>query len=148
MDTKDYIFQEQFGTGLLSTSGGWQEIEDWFSCAKKLPTIEEEMDREAAHREVLEEERGNEQVLSGEAQRGLETLDAILAKGGEFLLNLRKTLCTPAPLEEEPISPSVPQVNRDPKTGKPYLTIPLPEPEVIQNIFSALSGWFTSIAKK
>lgn len=45
MDTDDYTFQEQFGTGLLSTSDGWQEIEDWFTHAKKLPTIEEELDR-------------------------------------------------------------------------------------------------------
>ncbi len=44
MDTDDYKFQEQFGTGLLSTSDGWQEIEDWFACAKMLPTIEEELD--------------------------------------------------------------------------------------------------------
>ncbi|MDO8726305.1 MAG: metallophosphoesterase [Candidatus Methanoperedens sp.] len=45
MDTEDYIFQEQFGTGLLSKPDGWQEIDDWFTHAKKLPTIEEEMDR-------------------------------------------------------------------------------------------------------
>jgi len=45
MDTDDYVFQEQFGTGLLSTPDGWQEIDDWFTYAKKLPTIEEELDR-------------------------------------------------------------------------------------------------------
>ena len=45
MDTDDYTFQEQFGTGLLSTPDGWQEIDDWFTYAKKLPTIEEELDR-------------------------------------------------------------------------------------------------------
>lgn len=44
MDTDDYSFQEQFGTGLLSTPDGWQEIDDWFTCAKTLPTIEEELD--------------------------------------------------------------------------------------------------------
>ena len=45
MDTDDYIFQEQFGKGLLSTPDGWQEIDDWFARAKMLPTIEEELDR-------------------------------------------------------------------------------------------------------
>jgi len=45
MDTDDYTFQEQFGTGLLSTPDGWQEIDDWFTYVKKLPTIEEELDR-------------------------------------------------------------------------------------------------------
>ncbi len=43
MDTKDYIFQEQFGTGLLSTLNGWEEIEDWYAYAKTLPTIEDEL---------------------------------------------------------------------------------------------------------
>ncbi len=43
MDYKDYIFQEQFGTGLLSTLNGWKELEDWFAYAKTLPTIEDEL---------------------------------------------------------------------------------------------------------
>lgn len=45
VDTKDYIFQEQFGTGLLSTLNGWKEIEDWFAYAKTLPTIEDELQK-------------------------------------------------------------------------------------------------------
>jgi len=34
MDTDDYSFQEQFGTGLLSTPNGWQEIDDWLPVQK------------------------------------------------------------------------------------------------------------------
>ncbi len=45
MDTDDYIFQGQFGKGLLSTPNGWQEIDDWSGHAKMLPTIEEELNR-------------------------------------------------------------------------------------------------------
>jgi len=45
MDMDDYVFQVQFGKGVLSTPDGWQEIDDWFSYAKRLPTIEEELDR-------------------------------------------------------------------------------------------------------
>ena len=45
MDTDDYIFQAQFGKGLLSRPNGWQEIDDWFAYAKMLPTIEEELNR-------------------------------------------------------------------------------------------------------
>ncbi len=45
MDTDDYTFQEQFGEGLLSTLEGWEEIDDWFSYAKTLPTIEEELNQ-------------------------------------------------------------------------------------------------------
>jgi len=45
MDTDDYIFQEQFGTGLLSTPNGLQELYDWVSYAKTLPTIENELNQ-------------------------------------------------------------------------------------------------------
>jgi len=45
MDTEDYVFQEQFGSGLLSTDIGWRELEDWFAYAKTLRTIEEELNR-------------------------------------------------------------------------------------------------------
>jgi len=30
----EYIFQEQFGKGLLSAPDGWREIDDWFASAK------------------------------------------------------------------------------------------------------------------
>ena len=43
MDSDDYVFQQQFGSGVLSERGGWKEIENWVAYAKKLPTIEEEM---------------------------------------------------------------------------------------------------------
>lgn len=43
MDTVDYVFQKQYGRGLLSGTNGLKEIEDWPSYAKTLPTIEEEL---------------------------------------------------------------------------------------------------------
>lgn len=45
MDTKDYVFQKQFSTGLLSTPGSWKELDDWFAYAHSLPTIEEELSK-------------------------------------------------------------------------------------------------------
>jgi len=45
MDTKDYDFQMQFGTGLLSNPGGFEELPDWVATARTLPTIEEELNR-------------------------------------------------------------------------------------------------------
>ncbi len=45
MDVKNYKFQKQHGTGLISTLHGWLELSDWFSYARKLPTIAEEMDK-------------------------------------------------------------------------------------------------------
>ena len=43
MDMKNYIFEKQLGTALLSTSNGYKEINDWISYANSLPTIEEEL---------------------------------------------------------------------------------------------------------
>ncbi|MEA1910386.1 MAG: metallophosphoesterase [Spirochaetota bacterium] len=44
MDTQDYIFQPQFGTGLISTPTGLQEVDDWYHYAGTLPTIADELD--------------------------------------------------------------------------------------------------------
>jgi len=43
-DGPGYIFQEQFGSGLLSTPEGFRELEDWPAYAAKLPAIEDELD--------------------------------------------------------------------------------------------------------
>lgn len=42
-DGPGYVFQEQFGSGLLSTPEGFKELEDWPAYAAKLPTIEDEL---------------------------------------------------------------------------------------------------------
>jgi len=42
-DRKDYIFQRQLGSGLLSNERGFQQIPNWFSLASTLPTIEDEL---------------------------------------------------------------------------------------------------------
>lgn len=43
MDTSDYVFQRQFGTGVLSAPDGFKELDDWFTYARTLPTIEDEL---------------------------------------------------------------------------------------------------------
>ena len=45
MDMQDYVFQQQFGTGLLSTRDGWKELDDWCAYAKTLPTIADELEK-------------------------------------------------------------------------------------------------------
>lgn len=44
IDDKEYEFQEQLGTALLSTKNGWREIKNWPDYARTLPSIEEELD--------------------------------------------------------------------------------------------------------
>ncbi len=43
VDTDDYVFQKQLGTGLLSTREGFQEIKDWPAYARSLPTLHDEL---------------------------------------------------------------------------------------------------------
>ncbi len=45
MDTKDYVFEKQLGTGLLSTQQGFKEVQDWPAYARTLPTLEDELKR-------------------------------------------------------------------------------------------------------
>jgi len=45
MDTNDYVFEKQFGTGLLSTQHGFKELKDWPAYARSLPTLKDELAR-------------------------------------------------------------------------------------------------------
>ena len=45
MDTKDSVFPQQKGKGLLSSNKGWQELADWPAYARSLPTIEDELNQ-------------------------------------------------------------------------------------------------------
>jgi Icc-related predicted phosphoesterase len=44
MDTVDYLFQPQYGTGVLSTAQGWEELANWLEYAQSLPTIADELE--------------------------------------------------------------------------------------------------------
>ena len=44
MDTRDFTFEPQFGTGVLSTPSGWQEIANWPQYARTLPTLADELE--------------------------------------------------------------------------------------------------------
>jgi len=43
MDDNHFVFERQFGNGVLSTPDGWKDIDDWISFAQMLPTIEDEL---------------------------------------------------------------------------------------------------------
>lgn len=45
IDTKDYVFEKQLGTGLLSTQQGFKELNDWPVYAKTLPTLKDELNK-------------------------------------------------------------------------------------------------------
>src|SRR3972149_5818481 len=43
VDSGGFTIPGQFGGGILSLTGGWEEIPDWAAYARALPTIEEEL---------------------------------------------------------------------------------------------------------
>lgn len=45
IDTNDYVFQKQLGTGLLSTQQGFKELKDWPAYARSLPPLKDELNR-------------------------------------------------------------------------------------------------------
>ncbi|TXT65666.1 MAG: hypothetical protein BAJALOKI1v1_400016 [Promethearchaeota archaeon] len=45
MDTEDFLFPRQIGKPVFSTKDGFEVIEDWFSYAKTLPTLQEELEK-------------------------------------------------------------------------------------------------------
>lgn len=43
MDTHDFTFPAQFGPAVLSDPKGWTDVPDWFTYARRLPTIADEL---------------------------------------------------------------------------------------------------------
>jgi SNF2 family DNA or RNA helicase len=68
-------------------------------------------------------------------------LNQLLIKGAEFLTNLSQSLSQSDRPPQETIEKHLhTMIGKDETTGKTYLKIPMPEPEVVQGVFSALGG--------
>ncbi len=80
--------------------------------------------------------------------KGIESLNTLLVNGAQFLMDLSKTLARPVPAERQTEKQLGSIIGRDETTGKAYLKIPLPEAEVMNNIFSGLGKLLSDIARK
>ncbi len=80
--------------------------------------------------------------------KGIESLNTLLVNGAQFLMDLSKTLSQPVPAERQTEKQLGSIIGRDETTGKAYLKIPLPEAEVMNNIFSGLGKLLSDIAQK
>ncbi len=99
-----------------------------------LTDIKEAKDDEKT---VAEGKRG----IVSRSQTEMLPLDQLLIKGAEFLTNLSQTLAQDNQTPQEAIEKQMQTlIGKDETTGKTYLKIPMPEPEVIQGVFSALGG--------
>ena len=107
--------------------------------------IEVALDEEAADRDQAKEALANVSAVPEGTEPAITAdalpLSQILMKGAEFLTGLGRAMgqgtATPQEIVEERVRA---MVGTDEMTGKPYLRIPLPEPKVVQEIFTALGG--------
>jgi hypothetical protein len=76
-------------------------------------------------------------------------LNQLLIKGAAFLTNLGHALAqgnaSPHEVMEKQMKT---MIGKDETTGKPYLKIPLPEPEMVQDLLSALGGLLVGVFGK
>ncbi|OPY91070.1 MAG: RNA polymerase-associated protein RapA [Syntrophus sp. PtaU1.Bin208] len=76
-------------------------------------------------------------------------LGSLLVRGAEFLAGLGQALAQKDVSPREALEAHLaPLLARDDPTGKAYLKIPVPEPEVIQGLFTALGGIVAGIMGK
>jgi hypothetical protein len=67
-------------------------------------------------------------------------------KGAELLMGIGQALAQNGASPREAVEKQMKAIiGKDETTGKPYLKIPLPEPESIQNILSAIGGLLTGV---
>lgn len=99
MDSAEFVLPAQFGRALLSRPGGWEEIPDWESHARSLPTIGQELAAlpapEDPDRAVyvihgppaglgLDVVRGGQPVGSASTARFIETVQPLLTLHGHI----------------------------------------------------------------
>ncbi len=100
---------------------------------------EEEQDIKAAD----EKERAFEEGAAAVKDTGLESLNTLLMSGAQFLMDLGKVLSQPETETSLTAGRIAAITGRDEVTGKPYLKVPLPDADVLNNILSALGQLVT-----
>ncbi len=109
---------------------------------KSDPTVEEKVEREAesdekkAELKEIREEKGQSSASTpGSGTADVEQLGNLLKAGAQFLTHLSKAITEPEASTDKGVESLI---GKDEKSGRSYLKIPLPEKEVVKNIFSAL----------
>ncbi len=97
---------------------------------------EAEQDSLAANRTEQAAAKGDKSATAGKGNgKGHDPLNNLLVGGAQLLMNLSKSISQPGQDAEKYLNAVI---GRDADTGKSYLKIPLPETEVVKNIFSSL----------
>jgi superfamily II DNA/RNA helicase len=124
------------------------------SEAEQQELLEEAQEKEAEKAEsVLEEQVALADTLTP-VEQGNEALNNLLHSGAQFLMNLSRLVSPPVPDAGidgggEPLGKAVGSlIERDEKTGKSCLKIPLPAPEVLNQLVSGLGQLLAGILQQ
>jgi hypothetical protein len=81
----------------------------------------------------------------------LEKADALgnlLVNGAQFLMSIGNAIMQPPEAGKQPAPALHAMIGQDESAGKTYLKIPLPETEIIVNLFSAIGEIITQSLQK
>ena len=113
---------------------------------KKKPAQEEqerfENEKEMRTSDIADVAAGEVQPTS--ASKTEDALGSLLQSGAQFLMDLSKAISQPEPAERKKAASFI---GRDEQTGKSYLKLPLPEPEILQSLFSAFGELLSGFQK-
>lgn len=119
--------------------------------AQEQTEVDEDMDA-VDRKEAEEEDRIEDSTASiGTTTMGADVvpLNGLIMKGAEFLANIGHALSQSNMSPREVIEKQMQGIiGKDEITGKSYLKVPLPEPEMVQDMFSAIGGLLAEVFKK
>jgi len=151
-DGEDVVMvgESQFKRFMKSVEAATENIEKADPEQEKQKDTEEKEDTKAADILDTVERQEDEVKIAGESERkNIASLNNFLMSGAELLMNLSKTISQPAHTgEPAPVGHVAAMIGKDEKTGKSYLKVPLPETEVLKNIFSTFGELLGNFLQK
>jgi SNF2 family DNA or RNA helicase len=152
-------FKKSLSAGTLDTDGedivmvGESQLKKFIQSVdtlteglEKKEPLQEEQERFENEKEMRAEDidAAAEEVKAPSASKTEDALGSLLQSGAQFLMDLSKTISQQEQATQRPVDSFI---GRDEQTGKSYLKIPLPQPEVLEGLFS-IFGEFQSKFRK
>lgn len=154
-------FKKSLSAGTLDTDGEdivmvgesqlkkfMQSVDTLTEGLEKKEQLQEEQERFENEKEMRAADiadAATEEVKPLSASKTEDALGSLLQNGAQFLMDLSKALSQP---EQEARKPVDSFIGRDEQTGKSYLKIPLPRPEVLEGLFSTLGDLLSKFQKR
>jgi SNF2 family DNA or RNA helicase len=152
-------FKKSLSAGTLDTDGEdivmvgesqlkkfMQSVDTLTEGLEKKGALQEEQERFENEKEMrtADIDTATEEAKTLSASKTEDALGSLLQSGAQFLMDLSKALSQP---EQEARKPVDSFISRDEQTGKSYLKIPLPRPEVLEGLFSTFGELLSKFQK-